>query len=75
MCNLHLNDVPKSSNKVWHPDDETKPTPARPNSSELYRPDILQTIEARIEELDKELRELSLDIHGAYDKRQKPVAS
>ncbi|KAF9563860.1 hypothetical protein CPC08DRAFT_661451 [Agrocybe pediades] len=59
--------------KVWHPDDNAKPTPARPNSTDIYRPDILETIEAKIAEMDSELRELSLDIHAhpelAYEER------
>ncbi|KAJ3512343.1 hypothetical protein NLJ89_g3575 [Agrocybe chaxingu] len=50
--------------KVWRPDDNTSPSPAQPGSSEIYRPDILTTIEATIKELDSELRELSLDIHA-----------
>lgn len=33
--------------------------------AEIYRPDVYQVIEHRIGELDKELRDLSLDIHGA----------
>jgi amidohydrolase len=65
MCHLHSTDtIPKSNNKVWHPDDKAKATAARPNSSEIYRLDILETIDAKIAELDKELRELSLDIHA-----------
>jgi hypothetical protein len=48
---------------VWHPDDHAQPAPSNPNSSEIYRPDILETIEARIHEMDGELRTLSLDIH------------
>jgi len=48
---------------VWHPDDKEKPAPKRPNSTEVYRLDVLETIEARIKELNEELRELSLDIH------------
>ncbi|KDR77128.1 hypothetical protein GALMADRAFT_66365 [Galerina marginata CBS 339.88] len=66
MCQLHSSDatILKSNNKVWHPEDKAKAIPSRPNSSDIYRPDILQTIEAKIAELDKELRELSLDIHA-----------
>jgi hypothetical protein len=68
MCNHHANDAgPTSSNNiVWRPDDKEQPSPARPGSSDIYRPDILETIEAKIKELDSELRELSLDIHGVY---------
>lgn len=32
--------------------------------AEIFRPDIYQVIEAKIQELDKDLRQLSLDIHG-----------
>ncbi|KAG6811756.1 hypothetical protein H0H92_005953 [Tricholoma furcatifolium] len=48
---------------IWRPDDSTKPTPQRPNA-EIYRPDIYANIEETLKELDGELRELSLDIHG-----------
>ncbi|KAF9485625.1 hypothetical protein BDN70DRAFT_889944 [Pholiota conissans] len=67
MCHHHTNDAgapSASNNTVWRPDDNAQPTPARPGSSEIYRPDILETIEAKIKELDSELRELSLDIHA-----------
>lgn len=63
MC-IHDNDKPQTTGKVWHPDDKAQATPARPGATELYRPDILETIEAKIKDLDGELRELSLDIHG-----------
>lgn len=53
-----------STSKPWHPDDKVQPNPSSPGSSQLYRPDILETIEAKISEMDTELRELSLDIHG-----------
>lgn len=65
MCNQHPADTtPKTKDIVWRPDDNAKATPARPGSSEIFRPDILETIEAKIAELDPELRALSLDIHG-----------
>ena len=61
----HTSDNIHSSNsKVWRPDDTDEATPVRPGSTQLYRPDILETIEARIKEMDAELRELSLAIHG-----------
>ena len=62
MCNHHASDT--SNDKVWRPDDTAQPTPRQPGSTQLYRPDILETIEAKIKEMDAELRELSLDIHG-----------
>ena len=55
---------PVDLTQVWRPDDEQKPAPVRPGSSPIYREDILLTIEEKIKELDPELRELSLDIHG-----------
>jgi len=55
--------IPANEGPVWRPD-TAKPTPARPGATELYRPDILEHIEATIKNLDKELRELSLDIHS-----------
>lgn len=56
--------VPANDGPVWSPDDIAKPTPARPGATELYRPDILEHIEATIKGLDNELRELSLEIHS-----------
>ncbi|KAG5636875.1 hypothetical protein H0H81_006536 [Sphagnurus paluster] len=53
------------SGPVWHPDDGLKPAPTHPEGSkDIYRPDILESIEATIKELDQELRALSLDIHA-----------
>ncbi|RDB23724.1 Peptidase M20 domain-containing protein 2 [Hypsizygus marmoreus] len=55
----------QNSGPVWSPDDKAKPTPSRPDgASGIYRPDILEHIEATIKELDGELRDLSLDIHS-----------
>ena len=65
MCNDLACDTPNSK-VVWRPDDTAQPTPRKPGFSQLYRPDILETIEAKIKEMDAELRELSLDIHGKY---------
>ena len=65
MCTQNPEEtIPKSNNAAWRPDDNAKAIPAQPGSSELFRPDILETVEAKIAELDSELRELSLDIHG-----------
>ncbi len=62
MCNHHSG-PPGNKGNAWHSDDNAQPAPLRPNSSEIYRPDILETIETEITRLDDELRELSLDIH------------
>ncbi|KAF5313402.1 hypothetical protein D9611_008575 [Ephemerocybe angulata] len=67
MCHCSHDDDTKSAvdlSRVWRPDDAQKPAPVKPNAIELYRPDILATIEEKIKELDPELRELSLDIHA-----------
>ncbi|KIK68290.1 hypothetical protein GYMLUDRAFT_256038 [Collybiopsis luxurians FD-317 M1] len=48
---------------VWRPEDTSPPTPETPGS-DIFRPDILDVIEKRIEEMSKELNELSLDIHA-----------
>ena len=57
--------TPTSNSKVRRPDDVTEQsTPYQPGSGELYRPDVLETIEAKIKDMDTELRELSLNIHG-----------
>jgi hypothetical protein len=55
-----------SNLKVWRPEDTAQPTPTQPGSNQLYRPDIVETIEAKIKEMDAELKELSLDIHGIH---------
>lgn len=55
---------PSQGTVIWRPDDDQHPSPSHPGSSDIYRPDILETIEAKIQELDQQLRELSLDIHG-----------
>ncbi|EDR10639.1 uncharacterized protein LACBIDRAFT_317321 [Laccaria bicolor S238N-H82] len=59
----HTNDN-FSVNEVWRPDDNAQPKPRRPGSSDIYRPDVLETIESTIKDLDAELRALSLDIHA-----------
>ncbi|PPQ95365.1 hypothetical protein CVT26_008210 [Gymnopilus dilepis] len=65
MCTQHPDETAfKSKDVVWRSDDNAKAAPARPGSTQLFRPDILQTIEAKIAELDSELRELSLNIHA-----------
>jgi len=64
MCVPESTNPAKTNDKIWRPDDGSKPSPAKPGSKELYRPDILDTIEAKIKELDGELRTLSLDIHA-----------
>lgn len=62
--------APSGDFKIWRPDDGTHPAPAKPGSSEIYRPDVLETIEAEIKRLDGELRDLSLDIHGKHDRER-----
>ncbi|KAF8065234.1 hypothetical protein FPV67DRAFT_1782182 [Lyophyllum atratum] len=55
----------QNSGPVWNPEDKAKAAPTRPNGAEdIYRPDILEHIEASIKDLDSQLRELSLDIHA-----------
>jgi len=66
MCHPH-EPTHAASDLPWHPDDKATPAPARPGFSQLFRPDVLETIEQKIGELDGELRELSLDIHGVSD--------
>jgi hypothetical protein len=48
---------------------ETPPSysSAVPDDEPILRPDVLKTIDARIDKLDPELRKLSLQIHGALD--------
>jgi len=66
MCTSTItNSVRASANRVWRPDDGTSPAPPLP-ATDIYRPDILETIASRIKEIDGELKALSLDIHGAF---------
>lgn len=60
----HFSIQNSGSGTAWRPEDIARPTPATPNAGDIYRPDILDHIEATITELDEELRKLSLDIHG-----------
>lgn len=59
----HFSIQNSGSGTAWRPEDIARPTPATPNAGDIYRPDILDHIEATITELDEELRKLSLDIH------------
>lgn len=49
--------------QVWRPEDTEKPSPDTPGS-DIFRPDIQDAIEKSIHDLDKDLRALSMDIHG-----------
>jgi amidohydrolase len=64
MCICDHTNETFSVNEVWRPDDNAQPKPSRPGFSDLYRPDVLETIESTIKNLDAELRALSLDIHA-----------
>ena len=59
--------------RVWRPEDVSKPVPAKPGSSKLFRPDILEFIDDHIEQSSQELRALSLDIHGIRDHSARPI--
>ena len=50
-----------SKSVYWRPGDDVKPGGS---GADIYRPDVLKTIEEHIDKLDAELRELSLDIYG-----------
>jgi len=63
----HCGSVEQTVFTLWRPEDQYHRTPLRPDSSEIYRPDIFETIEAKIKELSEELRTVSLDIHGESD--------
>jgi hypothetical protein len=52
------------TNDAWRPEDNVKPTPQDPHPERIYKPEVLQTIEKKINELSDELMTLSLDIHG-----------
>jgi len=63
MCKAHTDLSAIANAVVWHPDDDAQPTPSNPDSSKIFRPEVLETIEAKMHEMDSELRALSLDIH------------
>jgi hypothetical protein len=50
---------------LWSEGDPEKPVPIRP-SKNIFRLDILDAIEKKLEEMSDELRELSLDIHSTW---------
>ena len=51
-----------------HKSIETLPSYSSAVSDEpIFRPDVLKTIDAKIDELDSELRNLSLQIHGDFN--------
>jgi hypothetical protein len=69
MCQCSPDSEPQSNfdlSRVWRPDDGQTPAPLKPGHSAIYREDIFETIREKIKELDPELRELSLDIHGEW---------
>jgi hypothetical protein len=48
---------------LWRPDNTKNPSPTSPGS-QIYRPDIQDFIEEKINGLDSELRSLSQEIHS-----------
>jgi hypothetical protein len=51
--------------QLWRPGDPNS-RPQRARNDEVYRPEVLDTIETTISNLDADLRHLSLDISGAH---------
>ena len=62
MC--HPTGPPPADIPFWRPSDAVSGLAG--TNSPIYRPDVYRIIEKRIEELDQELRALSLDIHGMF---------
>lgn len=56
----------QSLDNVWRPDDKSAVLPSyiACGDRDVYRPDVLKTIEAEIERVKEDLRTLSLDIHS-----------
>ncbi len=50
------------SSEIWRPGDQV--SPHDPSNTNIHSPEVFATIERGIDSLDKELRELSLDISG-----------
>ena len=63
MCKAHTELSSSAKAIVWHPDDNATPTPSNPNPTGIYRPEVLETIEGKMREMNSDLRALSLDIH------------
>lgn len=63
MCGCQF--ATQNSGPAWSPEDSTKPAPSNPDGAkDIYRPDILEHIEATIKQLDEKLKALCLDIHS-----------
>ncbi|KXN82377.1 Peptidase M20 domain-containing protein 2 [Leucoagaricus sp. SymC.cos] len=63
MCTCDLEPQTTWTNNVWRPEDKAKPAPQDPHPDRIYKPEVLATIEDKINKLSDELRALSLDIH------------
>ena len=50
--------------KLWRPGDKID---VHGTGAEIHNPALFETVENSIEALDKDLRELSLDISGLHD--------
>ena len=50
--------------KLWRPGDKID---VHGNGAEIHDPALFETVESSIEALDKDLRELSLDISGLHN--------
>jgi hypothetical protein len=48
---------------LWRPEDDHTVKPTL-DEGEVHRPDILAVIDATVDNLSSDLRELNLDIHG-----------
>ncbi|KDQ50969.1 hypothetical protein JAAARDRAFT_41598 [Jaapia argillacea MUCL 33604] len=63
QCSSTPNTAPTiGADRIWARGDEAIPPPSGKQGS-VWRPDVLQAIEAEIDALDNELRTLSLNIH------------
>ena len=57
---------------LWRPEHDHKVRPAL-ELGDIYRPDVVETIESKIDEMNHELRELSLNIHSHPETLYKEV--
>lgn len=48
---------------LWQPEDDHRAKPTL-EDGDIYQPDILAVIDATVDSLSSDLRELNLDIHG-----------
>jgi len=52
-----------STDVLWRPEDDHRAQPTL-KEGDVYRPDIVAVVDAAVDSLSNDLRQLNLDIHG-----------